>query len=798
MKLHILIITVFISFQSFAQGNFSQADKQYKRMRYAHAIEEYEKDLTFIKPTLQVYKRLANSYYKVADMKNAERVYKLYFQDTTGVAAKDHEAIFEYAQALAQNGHYDKAATWYEKYEKQNGHADERGKEIHLAYKENIHDFYKDSALYAVYRLDINSPQSDFSPAFYDKGIVFCSARQMETGIRHVHSWNNSPFLDLYYIDTAAVNERAYKTDKSPEQFEEKGYSYIRATKELHSDETYHTSNDSRTLGYHGHYFKGESDQFHSGDPVPFSNKINTKFHEGPATFGPEGKMIIFTRNNYNHGKAGKDDEKVNRLKLYISKKNDKGDWGKVTEFPYNDDNYSVGHPALSADGKTLYFASDMPGGHGGSDLYKSTYDNGKWSKPVNLGDKINTEGNELFPFVDKLDVLYFASNGHPGLGGLDLFKYEHDSLTHLNYPISSKKDDFGIMVWDNGRKGYLSSNRHFGGFDDDLYMFTANKVIFLEGKVYDKFTKAIIPNADVVLKDTLGKVLTSVKADSLGFYEMEIDFDKFYEVTGAYPKYFDSTETFNTEKVKTQIIKKDLYLWPEFSVRLDGIVSDRETNKPLQGVHVKLIDPKTKEVLFETTTPEDGTFEDKMKALRLNDTLVFDLHLSKEKYLAKTVSYSDVIKDSIVWLDHKMDLHMDQIKIGEDIAKIFKLNPIYYDLGKWDIRPDAAVELNKIVAIMEENPGIVIELGSHTDCRSSKAYNQQLSEKRANSAVEYIISKGIDENRIYGKGYGESKLINKCACEGSRKVPCTEEEHALNRRTEFLIVKDQETGGQE
>lgn len=793
MVLIFLVVFTGIPSLTYSQGGFRFAHKQYERMKYAHAIEQYEKALKYQEPTQVVYRNLANSYYNVGDMKNAARVYKMFFNDATGAAEKDEQAVFEYAQTLAQNGRYDDAAIWFEKYHKLTGHRDERGTEFMNAYKENIHKFYEDSTLYSVKHLNINSAQSDFGPVLYGDGIVFCSARKMEHGVRRVHSWNNSAFLDLYYIDTLKLNEFEYDTDMTPEDSSHEIYSYSHANQKLHSDETHYTSNDSYTVGYHAHVYKGEKTTENPQTPTPFSSAINSKFHDGPATFSKDQQMIIFTRNNYNKGFSKKDDENVNRLKLYIShKKEDSTEWGKVTEYPYNSNEYSCGHPSLSADGLVLYFASDKPGGQGGSDLYKSYFRNGKWTKPVNLGKEINTEGNELFPFIDENNVLYFASNGHPGLGGLDLFKFEDGKLTHLNYPISSKKDDFGICVWDNGRKGFLSSNRDFGGYDDDIYMFTATKVLKLKGKVIDKITAKILPGSEVKLKDNTGQVIASAIADSLGRYQMELDYDKKYLVTGSRKRYFDSTETVSTFNIDGKEVEQDIFLWNKVDVALVGLVTDRETGKPLDSVKVVIKDKNTQKEIFTVQTLKDGKFREMLEELKLKDSISFNINLSREKYLTKNVAFNTMVSDTVVNLHNKLDLIMDKVELGTDIGELFDLQPIYFELGKWDITDNASKELDKMVEVMKENQGIIIELGAHTDCRASASYNMTLSDKRAKASADYIISNGIDKSRIYGKGYGESKLKNKCECEGSKVVPCTEEEHALNRRTEFVIVKTQ------
>lgn len=767
------------------QNKFSFADKQYNQMRYAHAIEAYEEALKYAKPTYDVYLHLADSYYKVGDMKNAERVFRTYTGDSTLVGL-DGKAMYQFAQTLAQNGKYDEAADWFNKYNNNKTQKeDTRGEEFHKAYKDNIHNFYKDSVLFNVYRLDINSPQSDFGPTFYGNGIVFASARKMENGVRRVHGWNNAAFLDLYYVDTSAVNNRVYKTHLGKEGDAHNAYNYLGGNEVMHSDKTFKTSNDSRTVGYHAHVFDKGPSKHHSSDPVPFSSAINGNLHDGPCSFNPKQDMIIFTRNSPNKSQDG-----VTKMSLYLSTREDTS-WSSPKPFPFNNKEYSIAHPAFSADGKTLYFASDMPGGFGGMDLYKCSFDGKRWSRPVNLGTHVNTEGNEVFPFVDSHEVLYFSSNGHPGLGGLDLFKYEEEKISHLNYPISSKKDDFGVAVWADGRKGYLSSNRDFGGFDDDLYYFQASSLMILTGQTFDARTKQILKNTRLILKDTTGKVIGETVSDSAGNYTMEIEHGKHYDLLGTKRNYHDTSAYITTEGTRGQTLDKDMYLWTKLDVALLGLVTDRETGEPLGDVHVRLADIKDGKDIYDTHTPTNGSFRSMVLDKKFNDTIQFDVHLAKDKYLTKTIRFVAIVSDSgEIKINQALDLAMDKVKIGTDIGKILNLNPIYFDLGKWDIREDGASELDKVAVIMQENPTIVIELGSHTDCRSSKKYNQDLSDKRAKASAEYIISKGIESSRIYGKGYGESKLINDCGCEGPKKSSCSEEEHQLNRRTEFLIVK--------
>jgi outer membrane protein OmpA-like peptidoglycan-associated protein len=236
--------------------------------------------------------------------------------------------------------------------------------------------------------------------------------------------------------------------------------------------------------------------------------------------------------------------------------------------------------------------------------------------------------------------------------------------------------------------------------------------------------------------------------------------------------------------------LNRDLHLWDKLNVLLTGTITDRETKEKLDSVHVRIVDKKSGQEIYNDYT-KVGLFQNLMRDNKFNDEMALDIHISKPNYLGKLVHFKTTVTDSgEIVLNQTIDLAIDKIKVGVDVAKVLKLNPIYYDFDKSDIRPDAAIELDKVVEAMVESPAIVIELGSHTDCRGKSKMNQNLSERRAKSAVDYIVSKGIDKSRIYSKGYGESKLLNKCACEGAKKSSCSEEEHQLNRRTEFIIVK--------
>jgi outer membrane protein OmpA-like peptidoglycan-associated protein len=439
-----------------------------------------------------------------------------------------------------------------------------------------------------------------------------------------------------------------------------------------------------------------------------------------------------------------------------------------------------------------MYFVSDMPGGLGQTDLYLSENVNGQWQKPENLGQAINTEGREMFPYVHEDGTLFFSTDGRAGLGGLDLYftvpamdaYFEPQSL---GYPINSNYDDFGFALNDDVKTGYFSSNRAGGKGKDDIYFFRSKEPLMgvtLSGIVYDESNKELVPNATVYLLDKNKLVIDSTKVNAKAEYSFVInDPSKEYFVGAKEPvKYYD--RLIPVGKLQTGDNKKEIGLFPKY--KLIDQITDAKTNTGIEGVKTTFIDKATNQPKTYTTDAT-GTFTDIIKGKKPGDKLQFSIKYEKEGYVTVEKEYNITLDMNTV-IDLKEKLQ--KLEIGADIAKIIQINPIYFDLAKSNIRPDAAKELDKIVKVMQENPTMTIELGSHTDCRSSKAYNMSLSDKRAKASAAYIVSKGITKNRIVGKGYGESKLINGCECEGKVVSTCSEEEHQANRRTEFLITK--------
>lgn len=494
----------------------------------------------------------------------------------------------------------------------------------------------------SIKNINKNTKNSDFGTSYFGENqIIFASAKNKVSLIQSVWNPNAQPFLDLFIADLKGDG----------------GFENVKR----------------------------------------FSKQVNSKYHEADVVFTKDGKKVYFTRSNYTNGHYEKDSLGVNNLKLYSASVVENS-WKNIQELPFNNVAYSVGHPSLSDDEKTLYFVSDMPGSLGETDIFKvAVLNNDTYGAPENLGGKVNTSGKEMFPFVIG-NELYFASEGHENnLGGLDIYVtkiYSNFILEpeHLQAPINSEKDDFALIVNADYKSGYFSSNRDLGVGDDDIYYFSSQESIgfickkFINVTVKDMETDAVLENAIVTLLTDKDKEVSSVNLKDIFTSENIVNCDKKYALIATYEGYNDAHITFDTKYNKDE--------------------------------EVKLI------------------------------------------------------------------IRLDKIVIEEPI--VININPIYFDFDKHNIRPDAALELDKVVAIMQAYPALIIESGSHTDVRGNDNYNLKLSEKRANETVEYIMSKGIDAARISGKGYGETKLINKC----SNRVPCNIDEHQANRRTEFVIVK--------
>ncbi|MEF3078564.1 OmpA family protein [Winogradskyella poriferorum] len=620
------------------------------------SVEDDYKDFAYVK-TSEVLLEVANKGYKSAELFQ-KLANSYYFRNDMENAAKwygelftmndviDPEYYFRYAMALKGIEDYKESDKWMKKFNELKPD-DMRGRAFlsKVDYKSNIEELSRDDI--EPHNLEINTELSDFGTTEYENGIVFASAR----GGGRKYRWNEEPYLDLY---------SAEKT--------ESGF----------------------------------------GGAKAIEGKVNTKYHESSAVFSPNGKYMFFTRNNFYRLKYKEDETGVNRLQLYRATLSEDGTWDEIHKVHFNSEDYSVAHPTLNLTGTRLYFASDMPGTFGQSDIFVvDVNDDGTLGKPENLGPSINTEGQESFPFMDTSGNLFFSSTGFPGLGGLDVFKSEeldqkveggsnrNFPIENVGKPVNSSADDFGYYENLVTKRVYFSSNREGGKGSDDIYTFEVpecEQLVF--GTVQDSKTDELIPDATVILFDGEGKEIERKTVGEDAAFEFELDCEMEYLIRGEKETYISDEKRFTTPKKKQEL----------------------------------------------------------------------QLQLLLEK-------------------------DVQEINPCDDLAKILDIPIIYFDFDKSNIRYDAEIELQKVLAVLNKYPTMNIDIRSHTDCRGPADYNEKLSDRRAKSTRQYLIDNGIAAERLTAKGYGESQLVNDCGCEPTNESSCSEEEHQLNRRSEFIIT---------
>ena len=619
-NLYIALSFVVISITVSAQNkNTKIADKLFARFEYVDAVKEYQKLVENGKADPYVYKQLADANY---NMFNSAEAIKWYKKATE--TQQDAETYYRYAQMLKAEGKYDDANKQMKKFATA-APSDLRTK----AFNENpnyIPSLLDKTKLFDVKSSEISSDKSDFGAVLYDNSLYFTSARK---GARKNYGWTEEPFLDIYKAD--------YNTDGT----------------------------------------------ITNASPV---TELNSKWHDGPITISADGKTAYFASESYKEKQSSPKDKKANAKysQVYLFSATKNGDsWGTPSSLPFNDKTFSNSNPSLSRDGKTLYFSSNRSGSVGGTDIWKVAVNaDGTYGEPQNLGNKVNTEGNESFPFIaDDNKTLYFASSGKQGFGGLDVYQIDlnNGEATNLGKPVNTEKDDFAFTFNESKKIGFLSTNR---SGNDDIFIVNPICAVDVLIVVTNAKTGEILANASVSILDDKKNVIATQMSNAKGEVSYKVECDRAYVVQASKDGF--EGNTFAVTKSKGPKAKVDAALQP-----IDVIVTETE----------------------------------------------------------------------------------------------IILKPIYFEYDKSNITQEGAFELDKLVQVMKNNDKMVILAKSHTDSRGGDKYNLTLSERRAKSTVQYIISKGIDASRISGKGMGELEPKEVCN-------PCTEAQHALNRRSEFLIVK--------
>lgn len=640
MKKIIPIVAFFLFFFSFSQERkIKEANSAYEKLGYMNAVSIFIEVDKNGYGSPDIYKKIADSYYFNGNYIEANTWYEKLIKGTDKV---DYEYYYRYAQTLKTVPDIELSNYYLGLFSKLK-EADSRSKQFEDN-TEYLIQIGKDNGRYEVTHLDLNSKYSDFGVFEYQDKIIFTSSRPNEYA--KIDSWTNQPFSSLY----VAPNNSAKKTPKA-ELF--------------------------------------------------FNSKLSSN-NESTAVITKDGKTLFFTRNNFENKKNKKNSKDEVSLKIYSAKLIN-GEWSNIIQLPFNSDDFNCAHPALSVDEKFLYFSSNMPGSFGQSDLYKvELMEDGQYGLPQNLGNQINTEGRETFPFLSANNELYFASDGHLGLGGLDIFVSKinsDDSFSkpfNIGNPVNSPFDDFSYVINPDSKIGYFSSNRPKGKGSDDIYKFYEKKTLAEE-----------------------------------------------------------------TEKLFV------------------GKVVDALFGTPIENVVVTLFDD-AKIIIDKTTTNQDGEFFFRNNYTNNGWYVMYnhDIYEAKEDYYRNKLQSNTNVQTLL--LPKEVEL-----RDGLDLAKFFSIQNIYFDLDKYEITENAEKQIAILLYVMQQNPNMKIEIKSHTDSRASKSYNMKLSKNRALATYNWLVNKGIDPSRITAKGYGESMLVNNC----SDGVPCSEEEHQMNRRSEFIVI---------
>lgn len=723
---------------AFAQNNIKRADQFYEKFDFTNALDLYTIAEKNNPDNIQVKERIGNCYKFLNQIQNAESWYEAVVKSNQS----DPIYNFYYAQSLMSNGKYNKALDELNKYYEKT----DPNKELLTEFPSNI---LRENYNYKIEIENFNSNDDDFSPYKIEDEVFFVSNRNVDAGVLKEDVWSGKFFTQLYHVNTLD------STNTKAEVFN--------------------------------------------------NSSISKRFHEGPIAFNPNKSEFYFTRSNYSNLKPNKSsDDAVNLkiLKAPFSVEDIKGgNFNTKLEiednFTFSSDDYSIAYPAISEDGKYLIFASDMPNGFGGLDLYVSERVGNEWSNPINLGEEINTVGNEAYPFLTKDGVLYFSSDGLLGLGSYDIFESKlksngaFETPVNLRSPVNSSYNDFGIWVNEDNSLGYFSSNRPAEFGQSNIYSFVHNYYNF-EALVYDSRTKKPLEDVEIVITEVLYENEFTLLTDDSGIAKHEISPNTKYKILITKENYTPEEAEFTTIENDVQA---EIPLKNNAEILLDLNILEARTLKEI---------PNADLVVYNLQTEEKQSLQTNMFG---KATIVLepdnDYRIIAQKEIPNSDSvYISVSRDistkNLANNNLSKTIHLSKECSGCEII----IDDILYDLDKSYIRADAALILNKLVKVLKDNPKMVIELASHTDCRASAAYNNSLSTRRAEAAVEYLIQNGISASRLTARGYGESRPIEVpgqkglyCSCEndkgpGLQDARCTEEMHQLNRRTSFTILK--------
>jgi outer membrane protein OmpA-like peptidoglycan-associated protein/Tol biopolymer transport system component len=689
----LFLILVAISSASLAQRlSVRSGDREFDDFNYVKAIEYYEYALKSDSDNAHVLRRLAQSFHKINHNEKAAEYFELLIESE----GKEDSDLILLGDFLKERGQYVQAKRVYKKYLKI--HPDDEGikKEV-----ENVTRFAQETLKDLICDMEIspfNSIYSDFSPVYYNGKLIFSSGRKSKDYRDDKYDWNGEFFLDLFIYD---------------------------------------------------------EDKDVNNQIVRFGNSIGSKFHEGSISFSADLKKMLFTRSNYYKGKLTRDGNGANNLKIFFADEKN-GKWKVSSEFQYNSDDYSVGHPSLSRDGKVLYFISNMPGGYGGTDIYKCSLINGEWSKPENLGDRVNTKGNEMFPFFNSRNSLFFSSNGRAGKGGLDLYVVNTDGRDfeagHLGSPLNSSGDDFSFVMHTEGRVGYFASNRPGGVGEDDIYSFKIEQ----DNRI------------NISIKDSLGNdfvtpdMIKIIKPEGVKVNYDDVDKKFFFDIKGE-QSFRVLIEKFSYSSIDTVLYSH--ILDPEktyhFKMKrshyspnttINFLAKDKATGTLLIPDVLQIVEPEITDL-----HPELGAGNYNVKLKNNRNYRVF---AKKDGYYA--LDFNFFCTDTLASMSHLLEMSKMQ---EEDIKEEYlpdDLASVYFDFDKSNVKLEAYGNINKVVNLLKKNNKLMVTLVARTDTRGTSDYNDALAFRRASATREFFVKEGIDIERVVILALGEASPFDR------------------------------------
>jgi outer membrane protein OmpA-like peptidoglycan-associated protein len=723
-RIVLLILPTLVVATSFAQStnvrtllhkNNYKADYLYDRFGYRNALEIYLRQFEHNPKDVHIRERIASCYLKLRDPVSSELWYKPLVTEP-GVPSR---ILFDYAEVLSMNGKYDDSRQWFAEYLKLK--PDDKVAGSKLEFLKNIGKYTNDDGRFTLSTFDLNTRYSEFGASVFRNGIVFVSSRETNQFIKRKPFdglSQDESFFNLYYAE------------------------------------------------------KDEIGDWYKFTPF-YTSGSRTNYHEGPLVFYDRSRSAAFTRSNAVNGKALYDQSGKVNLEICFASLSENGSLVDVVPFKFNSDRYSNAHPSFSRDGSTMYFASTMPSGFGGSDVYYSTFSEGQWSEPVNVGDAVNTAGNESFPYIANDTTLYFSSNGHGSLGGLDIYvSYKRQGKFTIpvnpGAPLNTRFDDFSFVCDSLGRSGFLASNEAGGKGQDDIYHFTLTSYL-LPGVVHERNGRPIA-QAKVSVSDSNGTLIASATTGDDGSFRFVLPFDKDYVIKSE-KSGFEAVGSLSCSTHGKPLASETFELLLEKRNLISrGRIFSNETQSVLPGVTVVLRNV-TDAAMDSVVVNEDGEYH-----FLVSPDKKYLVEASKAGYIlngfaldTKGIAEGELLNDIV----------LEQIYVDKQV--------ILFDYDRASLTKESATLLDRIVGALKEHPHTTLNVGTHSDARGTSEYNIKLSQKRSEAVRNYLVRSGISESRIQSKWFGEQLVINKC----SDGVICPEEEHSRNRRAELKVQRE-------